>query len=321
MKPWGPLNWLLDKLPSSAAFHVIGCVAPEERSVALPLAMNGRNVRHLALLRVRDETSRHAEQIDVNVARSRRRLAAVPINKQTETYLLCDDEQIALVFKDLLGAPAHKITLVLDITSLPKRFFFLMIKLAMQDSRVETLVTSYTQPAAGGYTREHLAEDPEDLRALPGFGPVHGEPDTLVVGIGFEPLGLSQLIGEYRDRKRAIAILMPFPPGQPYSRRIWKSLDSVGLADSPRRLHRVSALNAFDTYEQIGRCGGVSEGSMPPALAPYGPKPVSLGMCMYALRHKAPVLYTQPRVYHPNYTKGTAETWAYCLKKSGALTF
>ncbi len=43
-------------------------------------------------------------------------------------------------------------------------------------------------------------------------------------------------------------------------------------------------------------------------LAPYGPKPLSLAMCLFALsvpvEHRPAVVYTQPQVYAPKYSTG-----------------
>ena len=180
---------------------------------------------------------------------------------------------------------------------------------------------AYTQAGAGGYVQEHLAGDPEEVRAIPGFGPVRGEPEMLVVGLGFEALGLPQLIGEYRDREREVEVLLPFPPGQPYSRRVWRSLQSVGLGRGSKLIRRVSAVDAFGALGAIEDVVGPRRGRGAAALAPYGPKPMSLGMCLYAIRQEAAVLYTQPCFYHPDYTKGIGESWAYCLKRDGRRTF
>ena len=189
-----------------------------------------------------------------------------------------------------------------------------MIKLAMMEGRIDTLVVTYTQAGSRGYTYRHLAEDPEDVQPIPGYGPVHGEPRSLIVAVGFESLGLRHLIDEYRHTRRHIEVLMPFPPGQPYSRRIWRTVQDVEIAMDGNRLHRVNAVDAFGTYDRIRNLVGEPTVGPPPALAPYGPKPLSLGMCMYALRNQSPVLYTQPRVYHPDYTVGVGKAWAYCLK-------
>ena len=121
----------------------------------------------MKVLVIRDASSRFSQRIETKIARNRRRLAAIPVAEEAQAGLLTDDQHIVDAFESLVDARAEPITLLLDITCLPKRFFFFMVKLAVTDRRVRTLIATYTQPAPGGYAREHLAEDPEDVRALP----------------------------------------------------------------------------------------------------------------------------------------------------------
>ncbi len=271
------------------------------------------------MLRVRDSPSPYTEQVESKVERNRERLGRIgTVSDEVELDLFADDQEIADTLEHLLRHVGLGAQVLLDISCLPKRFFFLMIKLALKMRNIESLLVAYTQAGDAGYTYEHLAGDPEDVKAIPGFAPMEDEPEMLVVGLGFEPLGLSQLIGEYRDRERDIRVLLPFPPGQPYSRRIWRSLLLLGLEGE----HAVRRVSAMDAFESCGAIENIAEGrDIAPALAPYGPKPVSLGMCLYAIRRGSPVFYTQPRFYHPDYTVGVGACWAYCLKLDGRRTF
>lgn len=324
MKPWGPLQWLLQKLPTGPLV-VVGCLGAEERSVAVAQCLHEKGVRRLGVLEIRDTPQdapdEYRERTERKIEANRRKFAAVDVTEEIRLDLLARDEQIVSAFGTLVGDLQGDATVILDISCTPKRFFFLMVKLAIKNRGIRTLIVTYTQAAGAGYTNEQLAGDPEEVRALPGFGPFHSEPEMLVVGLGFEPLGLSQLVGAYRDRRRDIEVLLPFPPGQPYSRRIWKSVDSLGLGGGSKLIHRVSAMDAFQTYSVIRDVAGHGTRKAPPALAPYGPKPMSLGMCLYALKTNAPVFYTQPRFYHPDYTVGSGEIWGYCLKSDGRRTF
>lgn len=328
MRPWGPLEWLLNKLPTETrgkAFRVLGGVGSEERCKAIPALCAKRGYSGIVLVNVVDPPSRFSAEIAqktaAHVAEIEETLRG-PL-MVTRADLLCGDEVIVGCLDAALGGTSDPLELWLDISCLPKRFFFLLIKLAMRSPQVETLVVTYTQPAAGGYTEEHLAEDPEPVTPLPGYGPVAQDPERLVVAVGFEALGLPQLLSEYRDRRREIEILMPFPPGQPYSRRIWDTIRSVGHAGDASAIRRVSAIDAFAAYDELrfGGGGRMPAEAAPPALAPYGPKPLSLGMCLYALRHDAPVFYTQPKLYHPKYTQGIGSMWGYCVKVKGRPVF
>ena len=313
MKPWGPLEWLLGKVPIGQAL-VVGCVAAEDRCVAVLRAFRQKGALVNGMLRIQDGPSEFRERVEAKTDANREILRRVGVGEERRVDLMADDAAIAHVFGEILDGSNGQRTLVLDISCMPKRFFFLILKLAFRERRFETVFVAYTQPEAGRYTSEHLAENPGPVDPLPGYSPLGREPDMLVVGLGFEPLGVRQPIDEYRDRKRRIEVLIPFPPGQPYSRRIWRALQRLDLGELDRRVHRVNALDAFGTYAKIGKMAATGAASIPPSLAPYGPKPMSLGMCLYALRENAPVFYTQPTVYHPDYTCGIGNSWGYCLK-------
>lgn len=275
----------------------------------------------MRLLRVQDEESGFSEQIETKMDANLDRIRDIVRQDDENARLMAGDAEIAAVCETLLDGSGPCDELVLDITSLPKRFFFLMTKLAMQRPTVGTIVVAYCQPMTAGYTYQQLAANPEPVRAIPGYGPMNGESEMLVVGLGFEPLGLPRLIEDYRDETRSIRILMPFPPGQPYSRRIWRFLQRLGVDTKGDTVYRVNALDAFESYAQIGSFASEIDEDAPPTLAPYGPKPMSLGMCLYALKNKASVMYTQPTVYNPDYTKGVGPAWGYCIRHGSRDTF
>lgn len=323
MKPWGEVGWLLSKLPGSGRpLLVLGAASSEERCSAVPRLALMRGAEKVRLLKIDDPPSRFTRVIEEKIAAN---IASIAANEDRIGSLLlplfADDQAIASGLQDASFLSSAECDLWIDVSSLPKRFFFLLIKLALRDIRISTLVVTYTQPAPGRYTEEHLSEDPSDIQPLPGYGPQLGEPDRLIVAVGFEALGLPQLLGEYRDKKRDITIIIPFPPGQPYSRRIWETVRSIGHPGDAN-IRRVPAVDAFGAYSNmIAGTDRVAVSNRPPALAPYGPKPISLGMCLYAIQFGCPVYYTQPRVYHPDYTSGIGKTWAYCLKLAGTNTW
>lgn len=319
-KPWGPLEWLLGGL-GLARPVVVGCLSAEERSVSVPLQLHAERVTRTWMLRVEDEPSKYSEQIEERVEQHRKLLNTAKPEYSETTMLLAPHEQIVRAFETALDGTGSTVDLVLDISCLPKRYFFLMVKLGVREARIRNLIVAYAQPNPAGYTYADLAEDPEPVRAIPGYGPVYEQSKTLVVAVGFEALGLRTLIDDYRDETRTIGVLIPFPPGQPYSRRIWRVLQDVDVGSGQSTVYRVNALDAFGSLLQIEKFVPTTGKDHPPTLAPYGPKPMSLGMCMYALKHDAQVLYTQPRVYHPNYTEGRGRTWGYCVKRDGKRTF
>ena len=96
--------------------------------------------------------------------------------------------------------------------------------------------------------------------------------------------------------------------------------------EAPDRVH----INMYDCpqiFDALQRM--TNHGNDTSAIAPYGPKTVSLAMCLFALgaaaagKSRVPVYYAQPRRYALDYTdgvrmRGTApDITGYCLRLSG----
>lgn len=326
MLPWGPIEWVLRKLRAeSLPRQLIACVAFEDRCVAVPQIALAAGVRNIGVLCIKDPPSRYTPRITDKTARNRAQLDGLGLAADPfELELLASGQTTADALDRFLPlGEAQPVELWIDISCMPKRVFFLLIKLALQRPRVRTLIVTYTLSEPGQYPESHLAEDPDEVRPLPGFGPQTGEePDTVVATVGFESLGLPQFLDEYRDLKRQIVFLLPFAPGQPYSRRTWASVMAIGGESEVGDIRRIVAVDAFGTYEAVCSVRHPSEARRRPlALAPYGPKPMSLGICLYALRTGSAVFYTQPRTYHPDYSTGIGESFAYCLRLNGRDTW
>jgi hypothetical protein len=211
---------------------------------------------------------------------------------------------------------------LVDISSLPKRWFFPLLKVLLSSHRVETLVTAYASPNDYGGV---LAENPDPIKMLPGFsGDGSTEYDSVVVGIGFEPLGVSNLFTELKLGR--IRLLFPFPPGPPAFIRNWMFVKLIEDMTDTREIappDRIG-IHLFDCPQIFDAIGEISEsGTRTVALAPYGPKPMSLAMCLFSIaageagRPRVPVYYSQPRRYALDYSTGVRDVSAYCVKLAG----
>jgi hypothetical protein len=181
---------------------------------------------------------------------------------------------------------------------------------------------TYSIPSGYG---EILAEDHQTLQHLPLFGPSQfPEPtvDFAFVGVGFSPLGLPELLEPYK-RDVDVQLLFPFPPGPPAFQRNWSFIGELKKRLPPNVSDpmRIGAYDVPDVFEHI--CKLTDSGRKYAVFAPYGPKPVSLAMCLYAIQTAAAVYYTQPTKYNPAYSVGIKrinaepESYAYCLRIGG----
>ncbi len=56
-------------------------------------------------------------------------------------------------------------------------------------------------------------------------------------------------------------------------------------------------------------------------LTPLGPKPVALGLTLFAIIYNLPLVSVQAKTYHPEYSKGSGNTDCYWIKRNKEFTF
>jgi hypothetical protein len=143
---------------------------------------------------------------------------------------------------------------------------------------------------------------------LPGFGSTTTGAEHWIVSVGFLVESLRQYVGDNPAHER-MKLLIPYPAPLGIVRRIWESvarleggqLENAGT--EPRfekfRVDSYDLSAAFDRVVSLAR-----DSKRPTAFAPFGPKPISAAMCLYAIAKGCAVYYPQPTVYHPNYAIG-----------------
>jgi len=244
-----------------------------------------------------------------------------------DANLLEGIDQVRSHVEALADAGARRI--IIDITSFPKLWFFPILQAALKDHRFVDVIATYT--SAANYA-DLLSENLGPLRPLPGFFADDGstDHDSIIVGIGFEPSPLLPLLQDYRASK--IRLIFPFPPGLPGHHRNWMFVKQIEAltkdqdVDLPGRvhIHMYDCPQVFDAMAEMTRNAEDSS-----ALAPYGPKTVSLAMCLFSLaatesgRTRVPVFYAQPMRYALDYTTGIGrcgdlpDITGYCLRVRG----
>ena len=236
------------------------------------------------------------------------------------------------------NAAATSGNVILDITSLPKRWFFPMVRFFVENKDVVNLQVIYTK---GDLHATSLSENPEVLRVLPTFMSTNdrNEHDFAFVGVGFHTHRMMQLFEG--DKASSLQLLFPFPPGPPGIHRNWKFAQEVEMKvhkdDSlledldPIRYLQLDSIDVSQTFDAIKI---VTEGGEKTSvMAPFGPKPFSLAMCLFAIaaersrKADVPVYYSQPKKYAIDYTHdavtrhGILDGWAYAVKKDGKYIY
>ncbi|WP_162427873.1 hypothetical protein [Pontibacter pudoricolor] len=312
-RPWGKLDWLLSKI-NDYEFNVYSCISTEDRCLETLKILQTRNsLSNHKFIEIIDpvDTDEHKKNRSKNV----QELSSLLESPCIETYdLFCPINNIVTSISDFVdNSNGH---IILDISSFPKRFFFPLTKLLLRLEKVNTLIITYTTPER--YSTGNLSENPREWSHLPMFEV--DDPDityeTALIGLGFMPLGLTNLLKD-KFSETEVRLMFPFPPGPPSFQRTWNFIEE--LKSFPRIDHRktirVDALNVSDTFEMVKSL--THSGNERILMAPYGPKTMSLAMCIYACLSDSPVYYTQPAAYDSKYSEGTKDCYSYCIKLNG----
>lgn len=327
-RPWGPIEWTLS-LSSPKRWHFIGAIGTEERSLCAWSYMRTLGV-------INSESFAQIHDVDSEKYRERNRIAldcrrTELISHGGSLNSICTFNLMDELFQIMAYARKTentKASIVLDITSLPKRFFFPILKVLVNNPDVLNLLVTYTTPEC--YADDApLYEDIESWKNIPGFGGSgSNKPEQWVVSVGFL---VESLRREIKDNPgHQVKLLIPFPAPLAALRRTWKSISE--LEESYENHHqfekfRVDTLDMSAAFDRI-----YSLANNPPkrlVFAPFGPKPTAAAICLYAMQRDeiSSVLYPQPTVYHPDYSKGirngtpATAVSAYWVKHEGEFLY
>lgn len=301
-RPWGPVGWALS-LSSRKQWHFVGAIGTEERSLC-----SWSHMKNLGV--VEGDLFAEVQDVDSEKYRDRTRVALEARRGEfvqrggdlasVETMELM--AELFLVDAFARRAEAAGPSVVLDITSFPKRFFFLILRTLARSPQVRNLLVTYTSPESYAPDDEPLYEDIEPWRILPGFGGSATSGELWVVSVGFLVESLREHVGDNPNKK--MKLLIPFPSPLAVLRRTWESVANLegGYSDGRFEKFRVETLDMSAAFDRIRSLAGTPE--KPLAFAPFGPKPTSAAMCLYAMQKDSSVHYPQPTVYHPEYSRG-----------------
>ncbi len=320
LRPSGELQWALG-LSAAKCWSFLGCLGPEPRSVSALLSAHELGVLDTTrslLLRVQDETPQNPARENELIKINQTHLSNARLTPETPEFGILDAWPGWLSAFDGLRSDC----VMLDISSMPKRFFFRYLKELLLDCRIRNLLLCYTLP--GRYDSGPLSGDPEEWEALPGFLPDDPDVQTaagkrIVVNVGFMPDGLLEHLGE-DDREAVAHLFIPFPAPTRTVKRTWAAVRQLVLGYDPdkpidHRIYRVPPQDMSEAFDRLVALSGNQ--TFPISLAPFGPKPISAAMCLYASQTGMPVYYAQPKTYSPDYSSGVGSVMGYWVKHEG----
>lgn len=299
-RPWGPIDWAL-ALSTRKQWHFVGTIGTEERSICSWRHLTHQNLvanRQFALIEDVD-SEKYGERTRTALAA---RLAEFLHHGGNEDLIarMPVMSELFRVIGFVQDAAASE-SVVLDITSFPKRFFFPILRKLAGSSQVKNLLLTYTSPASYAPEGQPLYEDIEPWGVLPGFGGAQTTNEQWVVSMGFLVESLCRYVGDNPETK--MKLLIPFPAPLSALRRTWESVANLEHGRDGRfEKFRVETLDMSAAFDRIRSIAGMPEKSL--AFAPFGPKPISAAMCLYSMQRGSSVHYPQPTLYHPEYSRG-----------------
>lgn len=310
-RPWGELEWLLKKI-ALPKYDLMGCLGTEDRSIAaLNILNNGDYINYVNLLEILDpvDSEMHRQLRDVN----KKKISSITSDIIT-LNLLSPIGQVKSLLDDFINKSSGCV--ILDISVFPKRFFFPLFKFLFRAEKITTLIVTSSTPLK--YKDGNLSSNPSAWQSLPTFS--NDDPDESVnlaiVGVGFMPFSLPQLLRDRYSRSN-IKFLFPFPPGPPTYQRTWEFLNNINETSyiDMSQVYRVDSSDVSETFNKI--CSFDAYRNEPILFAPYGPKSISLAMCIYATLANSYVFYTQPNNYEAKYSEGFSKCYGYLIKLNG----
>lgn len=302
-RPWGPVDWALS-LSSQKRWHFVGALGTEDRSLCSWAHFKSVGVIGSAMFAEIHDVDSEKYRDRFNTAITARRIEFGQHGCDPSVVwrmdLMTELFHISAFAKD---AEAFGPSVVLDITSFPKRFSFPILRTLMLSSLIKNLLLTYTTPMSYAPDDQPLYEDIEPWRNLPGFG---GSATLIeqqwVVSIGFLVESLRMYIGGNPNEK--MKVFIPFPAPLSVLRRTWEAVANLERDHSGERFEkfRVETLDMSAAFDRI--LSIASNSHKPLCFAPFGPKPISAAMCLYATQKGSAVHYPQPTVYNPEYSRG-----------------
>ena len=286
-------------------YDFVGCLSTEDRCLTSRLLCSQRvRLEREMLVCIADADSQYTDIIEEKLENNRLKYQVHGGNLDNvhDCSLLASRGSVVQSIDQAIHESGGNI--VLDISTLPKRYFFCYIKRILASAKVRNFVVTNTLPLR--YTQEELAENYSSWSPLPLFDPPFEAErhKHLIIAVGHTPMGLTDKVDALAKDVR-VELLFPFP-GTPKSfKATWEFVQSIEHALGEIKLKHINARDASETYNHFFHA--TNEGNDGVLFAPFGPKPFSLAMALFASKYNQSVCYTQPQVYHPDYSIGVLE--------------
>jgi len=240
-------------------------------------------------------------------------------------------EYIISYYTDIIDKHPEIKTIVLDLTTIPKRCYFRFLKWLLDEGLGERdFIICYTKPQE--YGSNEMESNPTNPETLIGNFKKYDEILWIPL-LGFKSEFTRKIMENIREMnlnsEMKIIPMIGFPSYRPdyfdkclVSHAKIESAEIMGaeLTEALKKPILAVADDPFDTYRRIMNTIENYE-DKEIILSPLGPKPMALGMALAAIKANLPVYSIQARSYHPKYSIGEGESSAYWIKRDGEYTY
>lgn len=235
------------------------------------------------------------------------------MSNRSEDFLRMREQVLRIVNVDF--EKQDNVRCILDVTCFPSYFALQLLKVLIEIDKIKDLILLYTKPFK--YSEGTLKYSPRDssrANYLPFYGNQGINNVNWVVGVGFDYNSVSNaaLIKETLTVE-STKVVVPFP-GFKHEFFLRTILENSPILDDHKKYSYVKADSPFLTFSLVDNLISGMDNCI---LSTFGPKPMSLGFGLAAIKNNTPILHIQATNYNPNFSIGEKETHSYLFKSKG----
>jgi hypothetical protein len=329
-RPWGNIHKILPKFDNISDWIFWGCISPEDRTVAAFLETRksnySKNITKYYFTNINDPNNQSSEIIHDKLKRKNEHIDLIKsynLNPIIGNFDLqyTNDEIIYEYIHQIINVSSGNI--LLDISCFPKKYFFPIIKFILWSDKIDNFIVLNTLPMQ--YREGYLSGDFAEWKTIPFFPDMEPETvkDIVLFSVGHMPMADLESLQEIYSSPK-VKLFFPFPGNLQSYKLSWEFVFNIKNSLSNKEnidLNYVNALDPSELYDNLIAMTNIEDlpNKKTSLIAPYGPKPFSLAMAIFASKYDIPVYYTQPRLYYPDYSIGIGEkngivsVNAYCI--------
>jgi hypothetical protein len=197
----------------------------------------------------------------------------------------------------------------IDISTLTKPFFFLIIKMILQNFNKKHIFVINTIPSK--YSSSSLSFNIWGTEIMSSYNGIWKPQNrnALIAMLGFEGHKLRSILTKW-DFPEVIPII-GFPAFHPglQDRTLLANVDELKRTNAISKIKYAPALDPFQTYMMIEDILNKYSGNYNVAIAPLGPKPMALAAALLSIKYNLRIVYSFPQEYSPSYSTQIGESY------------